>query len=147
LYYTSKILGSKMEYRVGNFIIFDMEVLHHALEITAAVFVMMIIIDWVDVRTQGRLQNWVIGNKLRQYILSSFLGVTPGCMGSYMNVSLYMHGFFTIGAIVGGMIATTGEASLVMFARFPAVAIMLHFVLLILEYLFWFFDRLHCKKF
>ena len=46
-----------MEYRVGNFIIFDMEVLHHALEITAVVFVMMIIIDWVDVRTQGRLKN------------------------------------------------------------------------------------------
>ena len=34
--------------------------------------------------------------------LASFLGSTPGCLGAFMNVSLYIHGTISFGAIVGG---------------------------------------------
>lgn len=110
--------------------IFEPEILFHALQITALVFIMMVIIDWLDVRTRGRLPQWITDNKMKQYTVAGLLGLTPGCMGSYMNVSLYMHGYLTIGAIVGGMIATTGEASLIMFALFPKTAIFIHLLLI-----------------
>ena len=34
-------------------------------------------------------------------------GATPGCLGAFMNVSLYVHGMISFGAIVGGTIATS----------------------------------------
>ena len=65
----------------------------------------------------------------RQYTLASFLGSTPGCLGAFMNVSLYVHGIIGFGAIVGGMIATSGDEAFVMLAQFPGTALAL-FVLL-----------------
>lgn len=116
--------------------IFDLHLLLEALQITALVFVMMVVIDWIDVLTKGKLHEWVSGHRFQQYMVAGFLGVTPGCMGSYMNVSLYMHGFLSMGAIVGGMIATSGEASFVMFAKFPVTALIIHVLLLVLGVFF-----------
>jgi hypothetical protein len=110
--------------------LFETDIILHALQITGLVFVMMVIIDWLDVRTRGRLPLWIADSKMKQYTVAGLLGLTPGCMGSYMNVSLYMHGYLTMGAIVGGMIATTGEAALLMFALFPKTALVLHLLLI-----------------
>jgi len=109
---------------------FEVDILKHALQITAWVFGMMVLIDWIDVRTRGRIPQWMTGRKSSQYLLAGMLGLTPGCMGAYMNVSLYMHGYLSIGAMVGGMIATSGEAALIMFALFPKTAIILHLILI-----------------
>ena len=109
---------------------FEPEILEHSLKITAWVFVMMIIVDWIDVRTRGRIPKWITRSKSSQYVLASVLGLTPGCMGAYLNVSLYMHGYLSIGAMVGGMIATSGEAALIMFAEFPKTALLLHVILI-----------------
>jgi hypothetical protein len=111
---------------------FEIDILFHALEITAIVFVMMLIIDWVDVQTRGKIPKLIANRRRYQYLVAGFLGITPGCMGAYMNVSLYMHGYLSLGAIVGGMIATNGEASLVMFAQFPRTALILHIVMFFL---------------
>lgn len=108
---------------------FEIDILFHTLEITAIVFMMMLIIDWVDVQTRGKIPKLIANRRPFQYLVAGFLGITPGCMGAYMNVSLYMHGYLSLGAIVGGMIATNGEASLVMFAKFPVTALLLHLIL------------------
>lgn len=108
----------------------DIHVLFHTIEITIIVFLMMVIIDWIDVQTRGKIPQWINRHKTYQYIISCLLGLSPGCMGAYMNVSLYMHGYLSLGAIVGGMIATSGEASLVMFALFPGKAFIIHILLL-----------------
>jgi len=42
-----------------------------------------------------------------------------------MNVSLYVHGLISFGAIVGGMIATSGDEAFVMLAQFPGTALAL----------------------
>ena len=42
-----------------------------------------------------------------------------------MNVSLYIHGMISFGALVGGMIATSGDEAFVMLTQFPTVALML----------------------
>jgi hypothetical protein len=114
---------------IHNPSILDFEILVHALEITAIVFSMMIFIEWIDVRTRGKIPQWINKHKAYQYLIPNFLGLTPGCMGAYLNVSLYMHGYLTLGALLGGMIATTGEASLVMFALIPSTAVKIHLML------------------
>jgi len=49
-----------------------------------------------------------------------------------MNVSFYVHGLISFGAIVGGMIATSGDEAFVMLALFPNEALFLFTLLFIL---------------
>lgn len=100
-----------------------------AVLISFLVFVMMLLVDFVDHATRRRISTAIQGGCLRQYTLASFLGSTPGCLGAFMNVSLYIHGIISFGAIVGGMIATSGDEAFVMLVQFPRTAVIL-FVLL-----------------
>jgi len=106
--------------------------LKHGMMITLFVFVMMIFVDYINVLTQGKMNTVVRGGKLRQYIIASFLGSTPGCLGAFMNVSFYVHGLISFGAIVGGMIATSGDEAFVMLVMFPDKAILLFVILFFL---------------
>lgn len=77
--------------------------------------------------------NMIIkGGLFRQYIVASSLGATPGCLGAFMDVSLYVHGLISFGAIVGGMIATSGDEAFVMLAVFPGKALILFGILFVL---------------
>lgn len=104
-------------------------VFKHALLISFFVFVMMLIVDFVDTASKRRISDLMRGGLWRQYFLSAFLGSTPGCLGAFMNVSLYVHGMISFGAIVGGMIATSGDEAFVMLSQFPLTAMAL-FILL-----------------
>jgi hypothetical protein len=97
----------------------------HAIVISFFVFVMMLLVDFVDTVSQTRMAHLIRGGRWRQYTLAAFLGATPGCLGAFMNVSLYMHGMIGFGALVGGMIATSGDEAFVMLTQFPAAALAL----------------------
>jgi len=107
-------------------------VINHSVMITIFVFVMMLIIDYINVLTKGDMEKALKGGRSRQYVIVSFLGATPGCLGAFANVSLYVHGLLSFGAIVGGMIATSGDEAFVMLALFPKEAVFLFAVLFIL---------------
>lgn len=62
---------------------------------------------------------------MRAYVVAAFLGALPGCLGSFLNVSLYMHGLIPFGALAGGMIAGSGDEAFVMLAMFPRQAVLL----------------------
>ena len=104
----------------------------HALMITTFVFVMMLLVDYLNVVTSGKLKAVVRGNKLRQYTIASFLGATPGCLGSFFNVSFYIHGLLSFGAIAGAMVATSGDEAFVMLSLFPEKALLLFGILFVL---------------
>jgi hypothetical protein len=115
----------------------------HALMITFFVFVMMLLVDFIDMASKGRMSDIIRGGRWRQYTLSSFLGSTPGCLGAFMNVSLYVHGMISFGALVGGMIATSGDEAFVMLAQFPGTALALFGILFVLGIAFaWASDRI-----
>jgi len=115
----------------------------HALMITVFVFVMMLIVDYFNVLTNGRLTTAITGKRWRQYFISSFLGATPGCLGAFLNVSFYVHGLISFGAIVGGMIATSGDEAFVMLALFPQQALLLFGILFVLGiFLAWLTDKI-----
>lgn len=105
--------------------------LEHSMEITILVFVMMMSTDYLNVLTKGKMDHIIKGGLIRQYVGSSFLGLTPGCLGAFMNISFYVHGLISFGAIAGGMIATSGDEAFIMLAMFPDKAVMLFGILFI----------------
>ena len=108
----------------------------HALVISFFVFVMMLLVDFIDLVTNKRISDIIKGGKLRQYTLSSFFGSIPGCLGAFMNVSLYVRGIIGFGAVVGGMIATSGDEAFVMLSEFPGTALILFGLLFICGIIF-----------
>ena len=117
--------------------------IQHSLMITIFVFAMMLITDYFNVLTNGKMSRIVKTGQWRQYIVSSFLGSTPGCLGAFLNVSFYVHGLVSFGAMVGGMIATFGDEAFVMLAIFPKEASILFVLLFIFGVsLGWLSDRL-----
>jgi hypothetical protein len=125
------------------FLMVVVTVFKHALLITVFVFVMMMLVDFVDTVTQRRMTDVIKGGPWRQYSIASLLGSTPGCLGAFMNVSLYIHGTITFGAVVGGMIATSGDEAFVMLSEFPGTACILFGLLFLSGIVFaWLSDKL-----
>ena len=107
------------------------ETLQHALMITGFVFVMMLIIEYVNILTKGDWQNSLQKSRWIQYLLSAFLGATPGCLGAFTVVALYSHNVVTFGALVSVMIATSGDEAYVMLSMFPGKALLIIVILFV----------------
>ena len=97
----------------------------HALMITGFVLMMMLIIDYINVQTQGIWNRKLQQKGWLQIILSAFLGVIPGCLGAFTVVSLYTHRVVGFAALVAAMIATFGDEAFIMFAMMPEKALIL----------------------
>jgi hypothetical protein len=120
------------------------EVLTRSLMIAAFVFVMMLAIEYVNMCTRGAAQHAICGGRWRQYLLAVGLGATPGCLGAFASVSLYTHGLLSLGALVGCMIATSGDEAFVLLAITPKVGVFLMGLLLVVGLgTAWLTDRLH----
>jgi len=93
--------------------------------ITGFVFIMMVLIEYLNVLTRGWWQEGLKNSGWRQYAVASALGAFPGCLGAFTVVSLYAHGAVSFGALVGTMVATSGDEAFVMLAMFPGRALIL----------------------
>jgi hypothetical protein len=102
-----------------------------AVMITGFVFIMMLVIEYVNVFTEGLWQQSFRGSRMQQYLLAGFLGVTPGCLGAFTVVALYSHRVVGIGAVVTAMIATSGDEAFIMFSMMPKTAFYLSVILLL----------------
>ncbi len=107
------------------------ESLTHAIMITGFVFVMMLVIEYLNVLTQGAWQQGLRGSRWRQYVLASLLGATPGCLGAFAVVSLFSHRVVSLGAVVAAMIATSGDESFVMLSMIPGKAVIIFSILFV----------------
>jgi len=99
--------------------------IYEALFITGFVAIMMLVIEYINVLTQGSWQNSLAGGRLTQYLVAVILGATPGCLGAFAVVAMYSHGVLSLGALVAAMIATSGDEAFVMLALFPEKAFLL----------------------
>lgn len=109
------------------------KILKETFQISLLVAVMMILVDLLNVFTKQKLEAFFKNaRKYRQYILSSMIGTVPGCIGGFTNVSLYIHGLISFGALAGSMVAVSGDEAFVMLAMFPKDALILFGVLFIL---------------
>jgi len=99
--------------------------------ISGFVFIVMVVIEYINVQTKGVWQKHLTGNKWKQYIIAGLLGALPGCLGSFTVVALFSHQLVSFGALVTTMIATSGDEAFVMFAMFPKQAAILTVILLV----------------
>ncbi|MEA3452022.1 MAG: putative manganese transporter [Bacteroidota bacterium] len=109
--------------------------LKHAIMIASFVFVMMLIIEYINVQTKGLWIDFVSKKMWKQYLFAALLGIIPGCLGAFTAVALFSHRMISFGAIVTTMIATSGDEAYVMFSMFPKKAILLTFILFVLSIL------------
>ncbi len=105
--------------------------INHAIMITGFVAMMMVVIEYLNVLSQGIWQKGLRGGRWKQYLLASFLGATPGCLGAFAAVSLYSHREISLGALVAAMIATSGDESFVMLSMIPEQAPLIFGILLL----------------
>ena len=100
------------------------EILTHTVMITAFVAVMMVVIEYLNVRTRGVWEVKLQENPSWQYVLAALLGIIPGCLGSFTVVAMYLHGSVTAGAVVAAMIATSGDAAFFLMAEMPKISLL-----------------------
>jgi hypothetical protein len=110
------------EIHFENLFQFLLEIFKHALVITAFVIVMMLLIEYLSVRTRGRWNQRTQKRPFLQILIASILGLLPGCLGVYLVVSLYVHRIIHFAALVAAMIATSGDEAFIMFAMIPGKA-------------------------
>jgi hypothetical protein len=109
-----------------------LKVLQETIQVTVFVLMMMVAVDALNVWTRGRIALLLKqGHQWRQYIVSSLIGTVPGCVGGFTNVSLYIHGMISFGALVGSMAAASGDEAFIMLALFPKTALILFAMLFV----------------
>jgi len=97
--------------------------------ITSFVFIMMLVVEYINVQSSGGWKRLFGGKPWRQYLLAAGLGALPGCLGAFTVVTLYSHGIVSFGALVATMVATSGDEAFVMFALIPRTAILITAIL------------------
>jgi len=110
-----------------------LDVLRHALMITAFVFTMMLVIEYLNVLTRGAWQQKLAANRWGQYVVAAVLGATPGCLGAFAVVAMYAHRTVTIGAVVTAMIATAGDETYWMLALIPRTGLLILGIMFVLS--------------
>lgn len=107
------------------------DALRAAVLITGMVVMMMLMIESLNISSDGRFFSRLKGSKFGQIVLSALLGWIPGCMGGFASVSLFSHGMISFGALVAMLIATMGDEAFVMLTLFPGKALLISAVCLV----------------
>lgn len=104
---------------------FIFELINDTVWFLALIFVMLLWADYLNTLTRGKAAEYLKRHPRHQYFSGTLLGSIPGCFGSFINVSLYTHRLYSFGALLAGMIATTGDEGFFMLALFPERALFL----------------------
>ncbi|NLJ36768.1 MAG: arsenic efflux protein [candidate division WS1 bacterium] len=98
------------------------KILTMTLKITAIVFVMMVVIEYIQLRFHRQMRRGLTGPIWLQCLVAAGLGAIPGCAGTFLVVSLYMRGLVGFGALTAATIATAGDGAFVLLAEAPQTA-------------------------
>ena len=115
--------------------------------ITSFVLVMMLLIEYINVVSKGNWSRSLQGSRLKQVLITAFLGVIPGCLGGFAVVSLFTHGIVNFGALVACMIATFGDEVFILFAVAPETAILLSVIIFLIAIVTGLMVNIFVKKF
>ena len=108
-----------------------LDVLRNSVLITGLVIIMMLMIEYVNIHSQGRWFMRLRKNAFGQVVLGAGLGIIPGCMGGFAAVSMYSHKLLSFGALIAMMIASSGDEAFVMLAMIPKQSLLLMGILFV----------------
>lgn len=106
------------------------EVLRVSVLVTSFVFTMMILVESLNIVTRGIAVKWLNKGNLLSFFLIGLIALTPGCLGGFTAVTLFIHGVISRGILAGGMIASSGDEAFFMLAMMPKEALLLFSFLL-----------------
>ena len=130
-----------------DFLDLFLDVLRNSFLITGLVIIMMLMIEYINIHSEGRWFSRLRQHRFGQVVLGAGLGIIPGCMGGFAAVSMYSHKLLSFGALIAMMIASSGDEAFVMLAMIPKEALILTAVLFAVAILVgWLVDLLSKKK-
>lgn len=106
-------------------------ILQQTLTITAFVIGMMMIIEFINVKTDGLWSKKLQASPWMQIVIGALMGVIPGCLGTYTIVSLYIHRVVNFPALMAALIATAGDEAFFMFSMFPGNALKITLIMFV----------------
>ena len=107
-------------------------ILQQTLIITTLVIGMMMVIEFINVRTGGLWSKRLQKSPWIQILFAIIMGIIPGCLGTYTVVSLYVHRVVNFPALMAALITTTGDEAFFMFSLFPEKALLINLILIVL---------------
>ena len=108
-----------------DFLDLFIDVLRNSVLITGLVIIMMLMIEYINIHSQGKWFTKLHQNRFGQVVLGAGLGIIPGCMGGFAAVSMYSHKLLSFGALIAMMIASSGDEAFIMLAMIPKQALIL----------------------
>lgn len=122
------------------------QILKNSLTITAFVLSMMLLIEYINVKTKGTFSKGLKKSRFKQILLASIFGVIPGCLGTYTVVSLYTHKLLGVGALVAALIATSGDEAFYLFSMSPETGFIVSAALFVIAIVFGFLSDILFEK-
>ncbi len=105
--------------------------LKHALVITSFILGMMLLVEYFTVQTKYKFVERISSNIWFQVVLAAFLGIIPGCLGTFFAVTLYAHNVINFAALTTVMIATSGDEAYAMLAFVPDKFLLINAILFV----------------
>ncbi len=110
-----------------------LDVLKEAASISVFVVLLMTVIEIINQRSKGRLLTFANESHVGTVLISSVLGIVPGCLGGLATTSMYNRKLISFGALMAMMVATCGDEAFIMLATMPEFAIIIFCGLFILS--------------
>ena len=106
------------------------DVLRNSVLITGLVIIMMLMIEYFNIQSHGKVFSKLTKSKYQQVILGALLGLIPGCIGGFAAVSLFTHRILSFGGLIAMMICSSGDEAFFIMAMIPQKALVLFGILL-----------------
>ncbi|MDR1459689.1 MAG: arsenic efflux protein, partial [Bacteroidales bacterium] len=97
--------------------------------ITFVVMMLMMLIEFFNVKTRGKLLLLMGKHSGLQILLGAFLGLIPGCIGIFAVASLYTHRLVTFGVLLAAAITSFGDEAFFMISLIPKQTFILVLIL------------------
>jgi len=122
------------------------EIIQQTLMVSGFVLFMMLIIEYINVKSKGGWSKNLKNSSFFQLFISSGLGILPGCVGTFTAVSLYTHNIINFAALLTATIVTIGDEAFVMLTLIPYTAIKLIIIITVLGLISGYIVNLFFKK-
>lgn len=100
------------------------------LEVGVFVALMLALFGYLHYRHGRAVTGFLTRHAGAGPLVGALLGVVPGCGGAIVVMPLYLRGTVSFGTVVAALVATMGDASFVLIATHPQLALVVHGLLL-----------------
>ena len=115
-------------------------------EIGSFIIITLTLIYAFESKTSNKLQKFLAKHQKLQVPVSALLGVIPGCGGAIIVVTQYSRGLVSFGSLLSTLIATMGDASIILIQQKPQATFILFSIVIITAIIFGYLTDLLSKE-